>query len=164
MDLINNLSKNRNYVFFAVMGLIVVLILFSYQRSISQQASFVQDRQLNSASVQAYLKGDFDAALDYLQRTSATYQQDWNYYYLLGSIYMEMGSYEKADTAFTQAEETAPMVLTMSEYLTKRGQVFIHLKQKNDALDYLNHSLGLAASEEERKQIQLLISQAQTLQ
>lgn len=157
------LFKNRNTVFFFFLALLAVLIMFAWQQSSSQQAQFARDRQLYAASIQAYTQSDNQKALDYLQASSEPFQQDWNYYYLLGSIYLEMSNYGEADRCLQQVEERAPMVLTMSEFLTKRGQVFIHQKQKNDAIEYLNHSYTVAETEEERQYIKSLISQAESL-
>lgn len=149
--------------FLAILILVAILVMISYQRAIPQQEIFVKDRQLHSASIQAYNQGYYQAAQDYLEQTSAPFQQDWNYTYVMGSIMMQQGYFQEADQFLQQTEEMAPHVLTMNEFLNMRGYVYIQLKMKAEAIEYLEHSYDAADTDEKKLQAEELLLQARAL-
>jgi tetratricopeptide (TPR) repeat protein len=107
---------------------------------------FSGEYMANMASIKS-TRGEYDTAVDYIQKAIARNPYNWGYYILWSDIEQQQGQWEKAEKASLKAKEYGPWILENYENLSKMyvsaGLDSLKKKDDNKARMYFNQCMGI---------------------
>lgn len=134
---INVAGKTRNWIFFGVAALTIIVALITYSYGRNQDRSFLSNYNEYQRAISLVNQQQYDQGLETLQNLDSNSQATYQVQYLKGICAYHNGSYDMAAQFYQGAQETRPALLTNQEFLLNYAQALHKLGDYERSKVYL---------------------------
>lgn len=124
---INIEGKTRNWIFFGVTALTIIVVLITYSYGRNQDKAFLSNYSEYQKAVSLINQKQYDQGFEILQNLDANSQATYQVQYLKGICAYQNGSYDMAAQFYQGAQETRPALLKNPEFLLNYGKILYEL-------------------------------------
>ena len=134
---INVEGKTRNWIFFGVTALTIIVVLITYSYGRSQDKSFLSNYSEYQKAVSLIKQQQYNQAFEILQNLDSNSQATYQVQYLKGICAYQNGNYDMAARFYQGAQDTRPALLKNQEFLLNYGKTLYKLGNYERSLVYL---------------------------
>lgn len=134
---INVEGKTRNWIFFVVTALTIIVVLITYSYGRNQDKSFLSNYGEYQKASSLIIQQQYGQAFEILQNLDSNSQATYQVQYLKGICAYQNGNYDMAAQFYQGAQDTRPALLKNQEFLLDYGKTLYELGKYERSLIYL---------------------------
>ncbi|WP_102348288.1 tetratricopeptide repeat protein [Bacillus sp. Marseille-P3661] len=126
-----------NYIFFAMIGFIILIIIISNTQAKNQNEVFLDDFKTYSTALNLLSEEDYERSKNMLTQLYDKYPDNYTISYSLAKAYVMLDDYQEAARLYEEAIEKFPFFQLDPDYCSEYGKTLLQLNEKEKGKAYL---------------------------